>query len=306
MAQFTREGFALNVLEDAQFPGTKRESSKVDTLSEYALSVNLDTIHPARLFALRVALNELLDAAHPHEIMVLQRAFFRTLPHAKKVIPTYKEALLNNDYCKGELLEALSFTPLTPSSIEKFYSYIISPELFNSSATVQKNDPEIPSHCFDFISFCPQSIVKAIAAKGSESIQSFHDLGCGPGSIMFIVATLTDAKVSGTELSSSMCQKGRAFADAISRTDIQFINRDLEDSEYSFDGYQHYYCYSPFIWKLDEAYAFAQKVTSSVAEGRGELWMGDYPPMREIVEEGGVLEKVAVHGRLAVYREKGH
>jgi SAM-dependent methyltransferase len=305
MPHLSREKFSPTSLTDAQFTREKRESTNEDVLSDYALSVNLDTIHPARLFAVRAALHESIQQGQLPEVELLERAFFRTLSQAKKIIPDYKYQLCNNDYSKAELLEALNFTILTPASIEKFYSYIISPELFTSSGEVQRNDPEIPSHCFDFVSFCPKSIIHAIAGKGADSMQSFHDLGCGPGSIMFIVATLTEAQVFGTELSSAMCKKGVAFAQEISRKDIEFINRDLEDSEYSFKGYQYYYCYSPFIWKLEEAYLFAQKVTSSVIDTKGELWMGDYLPLREIVEEEGALQKVAEYNRLAVYREKG-
>lgn len=302
MPHISSEEFVPIILDDTQFSREQREPNKGNPLVEYSLSVNLERIHPARLFAVRAALRELMQTAPSHEIMVLQRAFFRTMTQAKKVLQPYRESLQNNDYCKSELLEALNFAPLTPTSIEKFYSHIISPELFNSSASVQENDPEIPSHCFDFISFCPKSIIQAIAAKGAESIHSFHDLGCGPGSIMFIVATLTDAQVSGTDLSSAMCRKGTAFANIISRSDIEFINRDLEDSTYSFYGYQHYYCFSPFVWKLEGAYVFARKVAASVKGASGELWLGDYLPMRQIFEEQGMLEKTSTHGRLTVYQ----
>lgn len=302
MSNLSRKESSASSLEGAQFAREQKGPKNYDELLQYALSVDLERIHPARLFAVRAALHEVMQVAPSDEVMVLQRAFFRTIARAKEVLPLYQQSVHNNDYSKSELLEALNFAPLTSRSIEKFYSYIISPELFNSSASVQENDPEIPAHCFDFISFCPKSVIQTIAARGPEAILSFHDLGCGPGSIMFIVATLTDAHVSGTELSSAMCRKGMAFANIISRGDIEFINRDLEDPKYSFNGYQHYYCFSPFVWKLEGTYVFARKVASSVVAASGELWLGNYLHMREVFEEEGALKKIEEYGRLAIYK----
>ena len=271
-------------------------------LAEYSLSLDLEVLHPARLFILRSALFEHLQQARAEEVTLLQKAFYRTLPMAKRLIPKMIESIRNCDYSKQELLEALHFHFATQRSIEAFFSLVISPELYNSTASHQIRQPDIPAHCFDFVSFCPRSIIAALAERRGAEIKSFHDLGCGPGSIMFVVGLLTDATIHGTELSLEWSEKGRAFAESISRPDITFIRADLEDESYSFNGSQVYYCYSPFIFKVEETYKFVDKLSKAVCPKIGELWLGDYLTLRELVTEATNLVEVARYDRLAIHQ----
>jgi len=271
-------------------------------LSHEVLTTGLSNFHPARAFVIRETLNEALhkDLVHGDERSFVTQAFFRLQSFSTSAIPYLISDIQRGAYSRNDLRMALYHPLISPQAVESFFSSVVDRRIFVRSQSERVEDPEVPSTSFGYVSFSPHSMVCAL--NEHEAIHSFHDLGCGLGSMMFIVALLTDAQVSGTDISGSMCAQGREFSKFIARPDITFHQADLLDPSYTFPPAEVYYSYSPFIWKQVGMREFALKVEQALVPQKGELWLGDYKPLCEVFEEATCFELTRRHDRLSIYR----
>ena len=309
-----RQTFSPNSMDSAQTaslpsrdltltPSKDHEGSDIEILVQEVLSFKKGSCHPARAFILRATLNEaLVGDTYPRELRdSAGAAICRINQYAGKEIPEMFASIRTGKYSRDDLRHALAHPLVSEKAIESFFSQLISRELFTRSYGEVLHYSERPSHSFGFLSFSPAAIISALNDERFTSPRSFHDLGCGLGPMMFVVALLTNATVSGTELSSEMCEKARAFASSINRADITFHQGDVLDHSQEYPPADVYYTYSPFIWKGEEMNTFVQRVEASAQINKAKVWVGDYKNLLETFAEQTSLTALRSYGRLSIY-----
>lgn len=72
----------------------------------------------------------------------------------------------------------------------------------------------------------------------------FYDIGSGLGHVGMLVNLLTGAKTTGIEYEPAYCKYAKACASQLNLTDVQFINTDARNADYSSGSV--FFMYTPF------------------------------------------------------------
>ena len=95
----------------------------------------------------------------------------------------------------------------------------------------------------------PARIVLDLIERASvTSDDVLYDLGSGLGQVPILVGLLTGAKTRGIELEPAYCDYARKCARRLNLSDVEFINLDARDADYS-DG-TIFFMYTPFTGRL--------------------------------------------------------
>ena len=139
---------------------------------------------------------------------------------------------------------------------------------------------------------------KANFSKGDV----FYDLGSGLGQVGILVNLLSGVTTKGIEFEPAYCNYAKAYARQLNLPDVQFINADTREADYS-DG-TVFFMYTPFEGRmLDEVLEKLQ-----IASKGREIWLFTYGPCSFQVGKQSWLkcenpEEITIYG-LAMFSNK--
>ena len=95
----------------------------------------------------------------------------------------------------------------------------------------------------------PASIIFELLDKAHFNQEDvFYDLGSGLGHVALLVNLVSGVRTKGIEFEPAYCNYARACADQLNLPDVQFINADAREADYS-DG-TVFFMYTPFEGRM--------------------------------------------------------
>jgi hypothetical protein len=95
----------------------------------------------------------------------------------------------------------------------------------------------------------PARVILELAEKADlKQDDVFFDVGSGLGQVAILVNLLSGVRTKGVEFEPAYCNYARRCAEELNLPDVEFINADASEMEYS-DG-TVFYIYTPFVGEL--------------------------------------------------------
>ena len=147
----------------------------------------------------------------------------------------------------------------------------------------------------------PARIVLELVDRSAFRQQDvFYDLGSGLGQVSILVHLLSGIRAKGVEVEPAYCDYARRCARGLNLSEVQFINADAREADYS-DG-TVFFMYSPFEGRMLERVLERLRHESE----KRSLRLCTYGPCTQPVNRQSWLEPLDHNGnradRLAMYR----
>ena len=274
------------------------------------LAVNLDKVHPARLYLMSQELTVLLThiesgsnpLPHPEVLTEAEKESARRALTRINTVTEEKTAQLVNQirehsYRREELLRALAHPAISKGAFRSFFNTVCGENIYFSYDEISP-EPYVNERDYSWqnISSEPLDIIRFLTSETSKASLTFVDLGCGSGGSLFPFALLTEWRCEGIEIEPQWCEVAQRVAERLRRSDVRITQADL--LEHDFSRRDMYYIYSPFR-EGEMLTQFVERIDNLVHPS-SELLVSAYPPLVRALETGSVFRKVKDYGELCM------